>query len=421
MRPVAEGASVPPAAPSRPSRPFSFGRLFGGTWLAFANYSVLIAVLPIAELTEGGGPVLATLIIGAPLLAQTLASWGWGWLADRTRTRRGPLVVAMLLQAPLFFSFPLLNAPELFAVRVAQATLFGAIVLATTQATEDPSVSSAARLGHLQFAQSGGMLSGVVLAFPLLVVSGFSLSSTAGWELGALLGGLTIVASGVFALAGDLPPPPVSAHREPFRPRSHPGLFRLAGATAAVSTFRYVPVTAIPVYLASELGGHGFFGLPMNPTAQLAVWLAATSALNLYAAPISGRFAEEATTRRWALVGFSFVYAAIWLALVVSPTYPVVFAVWVLPVSVFVTVGSVREAAGLSRPHERGRAVGLLTAAFNLGGLTGGALAGALLAEGSPFTQAFLVAALGSFASAFLFLPKFLRLPPPVESARTSE
>ena len=407
-------------SPSPAARPFAFSRLFGGTWLAYTSYGVLLAVLPIAELAEGGGPLLATLIIGAPLLAQTLASWGWGWLADRTGSRRVPLVAATAAQALLFLAFPVLDAPELFFVRVAQSALFGAIVLATTQATEDPSVSSAFRLGRLQLATSGGMLTGVVVAFPLLVRSGFALTSSAGWELSSLLSVLTVLAAGVFAFAGDLPRPPAPARRARFDVSSHPGVFRMAGATAAVSTFRYVPVTAIPVYLARQLGGHGFFGLPMNVTAQLAVWLAVTLALNLFAAPISGQFAERTRSRRATLVAFSFVYAAIWGALVVAPSYPVTFAVWVLPVSVFVTVASVREAAGLSRPEERGRAVGLLTAAFNLGGLVGGAVAGALLATGTTISDVFFVATLGSFASAFLFLPRLLRLPPPYEPVRTS-
>lgn len=420
MRPGPDGDLGAPAAPSASARPFAFSRLFGGTWLAYASYGVLLAVLPIAELAEGGGPLLATLIIGAPLLAQTLASWGWGWLADRTGTRRAPLVLATALQAVMFLAFPVLNAPELFAVRITQSALFGSVVLATTQATEDPSVSSAFRLGRLQLASSGGMLTGVVVAFPLLVRPGFSLASTAGWELSALLAGLTVLSAGVFALAGDLPPPPTPSRPARFDVSSHSGVFRLAGATAAVSTFRYVPVTAIPVYLASRLGANGFFGLPMNVTAQLAVWLAVTSLLNIFAAPISGQFAERTGSRRAALVAFSFVYAAIWFALFVSPSYPVTFAVWVLPVTVFVTVGSVREAAGLSRPEERGRAVGLLTAAFNLGGLLGGALAGALLATGTTITAVFLIATLGSLASAFLFLPRLLRLPAPVEAARTS-
>ena len=404
----------------RGARPFAFSRLFGGTWLAYTSYGVLLAVLPIAELAEGGGPLLATLIIGAPLLAQTLASWGWGWLADRTGSRRAPLVLATAAQAVMLLSLPALNAPALFVVRVAQAALFGSIVLATTQATEDPSASSAFRLGRLQLAQSGGMLTGVVAAFPLLVRSGFTLTSTGGWELSSLLAGLTVLSAGVFALAGDLPHSPRPARPARFNVSSHPGVFRMAGAMAAVSTFRYVPVTAIPVYLASRLGAHGFFGLPMNVTAQLAVWLAVTSALNVFAAPISGQFAERMGPRRATLVVFSFVYAAIWGALVIAPTYPVTFAVWVLPVSVFVTVGSVREAAALSRAEERGRAVGLLTAAFNLGGLLGGAVAGVLLATGTTIADVFLVATLGSLASAFLFLPRVLRLPAPVEGPRTT-
>jgi MFS family permease len=402
------------------SRPFSFSRLFGGTWLSYTSYGVLLAVLPLAEISEGGGPILATLVIGAPLLAQTLSSWGWGWLADRTGARRGPLVAATALQVPLFAIFPLLGPFGLFGVRVVQSALFGALVLATTQATEERDASAAFRLGRLQLAQNGGMLLGVAASLPLVFAPGFRLDSTSGWELATLLAAFTVFAAAVFALAGDLPRPPPSAGRTAFGGATHAPVFRLAGATTAVSTFRYLAVTAIPVYLASTLGGSGFFGLPANPTAQLAIWVAFSSALNLLAAPFSGRWAETSRTRRRSLLAFSLLYAAIWALIAAFPTYPVVFATWSLPVAVFFTVAGVREAAHLSGPLERGRAVGLLTAAFNLGGLLGGAAAGLLLAAAVPAPTVFLVAALGSFGAALLFVPGLRRPPEREEGVRTS-
>jgi MFS family permease len=363
---------------------------------------------------------LATLVIGAPLLAQTLASWGWGWLADRTGTRRAPLVLAMAVQAPLFLAFPVLNAPELFGVRLVQSALFGSVVLATTQATEDPTASSAVRLGRLQLASSGGMLSGIAVAFPLLIRSGFRLDTIGGWELSALLAGLTGLSALVFAAAGELRPAAPAPRRAPSSLGSNPGIFRLAAATTAVSTIRYIPVTAIPVYLADRLGAAGFFGVSMSPTAQLALWLAVSSAANLFVSPISGRLAESTGSRRWSMFGFSLVYAVIWTALFLDPSYSVTFAVWILPVSIFLVVATVREAAGLSRADQRGRAVGLLTAAFNLGGLLGGAVAGSLLASGTNLSDVFLVAAFGGFGAALLFLPRLIRLPPPVETVRTT-
>jgi len=407
----------PPVATAPSSRPFSFSRLFGGTWLTYTSFGILLAVLPIAELSEGGGPILATLVLGAPLLAQTLSSWGWGWLADRTGGRRGPLVLATALQLPLFLTFPLLGALTLFLVRIVQSALFGSIVLATTQATEERDAVAAFRLGRLQLAQNGGMLLGVGAAFPLLVETGFHLRSTAGWELSVLLALFTGIAAVVFSLAGDIPRSRSASKMAPFSPRSHPGVFRLAGATAAVSTFRYVAVAAIPVYLAASLGNRGFFGVPANTTAQLAVWVACSSTLNIAASPFSGQWADSVRSRRRGLFVFSLVYAAIWGAIAASPTYLVVFAVWILPVAVFFTVASVREASYLSQGAERGRAVGLVTAAFNLGGLTGGALAGVLLAYAVSIPTVFVIAAAGSLASAFLFVPGLRRTDGPTPMA----
>ena len=400
-------SSSPSVLPS--GRPFSFSHLFGGTWLAYTSYGILLAVLPLAEISEGGGPLLATLVIGAPLLAQTLASWGWGWLADRTGARRGPLVIAMLLQVPLFATFPLLGPSGLFAVRIVQSGLFGSVVLATTQATEDATASAAFRLGRLQLAQNGGMLLGVGSAIPLLIGPAFRLHSLAGWELAALLALFGGAAAGIFARAGNLPRSSAGPPRTVFAPSSHPRVFALAGATTAVSTARYVAVTAIPVYLASTLARSGFFGVSVNSTVQLAVWVAVSSILNLVASPFSGRWAETSTTRRRSLLAFALLYSVIWAAIAISPTYPVVFGVWILPVAVFFTVAGVREAAFLSGPFERGRAVGLLTAAFNLGGLLGGAAAGILLVDAVPMRTVFGITAVGSLAAAALFIPGVLR------------
>ncbi len=403
------GGAQTDGAASPPVDRFSFSYTFGGVWLAYAGYGILLAVLPLAELAEGGGPLLATLVVGAPLLAQTVSSWGWGWLADRTGARRVPLVVAMLLQVPLFAVFPVLDAAGLFAVRIVQSGLFGAVVLATTQATEDRSASAAFRLGRLQLAQNAGMLLGVVVAIPILLGSGFHLASSAGWELVALLGGSSGLSAVVFGLAGDsVSAKPATAPAQ-FTPTTNPGVFGLAGATTAVSSVRYIAVTAIPVYLASSLGNHGLFGIPANTTVQLAVWVAVSSTLNLLASPFSGRWAETSQTRRRSLLAFALVYSVIWTAIAVSPTYPVVFAVWSLPVAVFFTVAGVREAAFLSAPSQRGRAVGLLTAAFNLGGLVGGVVAGVLLARAVPVQTVFVVAAIGSLLAALLFLPGILR------------
>jgi MFS family permease len=409
------GRFVPPAPPSRNSaRPFSFLHLFGGTWLAYTSYGILLAVLPLAEIAEGGGPLLATLVIGAPLLAQTVSSWGWGWLADRTGARRSPLVGAMVLQAPLFLLFPLLDAAGLFALRILQSALFGSVVLATTQATEDQSASAAFRLGRLQLAQNGGMVLGVGASIPFLLGPSFRLNSVGGWELSSLLAAFTVLAGVVYALAGSLNRAPAAVSLTPFAPRSHPRVFRLAGATTAVSTARYLAVTAVPVYLATTIGRNGLFGYPANTTVQLAVWVAVSSLLNLSASPFSGRWAETTPTRHRSLLVFSLLYAAIWALIAAFPSYDVIFAVWCLPVAVFFTVAGTREAAHLSGPAERGRAVGVVTAAFNLGGLLGGAAAGWLLSEAVPAPRIFLMAALGSLAAALLFLPGVLgRQPEP--------
>ncbi len=400
--------------------PFSFSRVAAGTWLAYASYGVLLAVLPFVELELGGGPLLATLVLGAPLASQTLASYGWGWLSDRRGGRRGLLVVATALQAPIFLLLPLGGAVELFVLRVLQSALFGSVVLATTLATEEAGRSAGPRLGWLQFASSGGMLLGVVASVPLLSGPTFRFDSTGGWSLVGLLAALTAVAAVAYALAGDLPHR--RAPRGPAGAGSHlrREVLELAGATTAVATFRYMAVSAVPVYLAATLARQGFFGVPFNEDQQLAVWLAVSSLFNLAAAPLSGRLAEPVASRRWVLVLSASAYAAIWVALFAVPNYAVTFGVWVVPVAVFFTVAGVREATDASTPEERGRAVGLMTAAFNFGGLAGAVVAGVVLSLGVGIVPMFGLSAVGAVGAALLWVPVVRRLPPVRPGPRTS-
>lgn len=410
---MAEGGGALP----RPG--FSFARVAAGTWLAYASYGVLIAVLPFAELDLGGGPLLATLVLGAPLASQTLASYGWGWWSDRRGDRRRLLVAATALEAPLFLLLPLTGALGIFAIRVLQSALFGSVVLATTVATEEAGRSAGRRLGWLQFASNGGMLLGVVASLPLLGGASFRFASSGGWALVILLAALTLASAAIFALSGDLP-----RRSRPDVPAPSPRFARevpeLAVATAAVATFRYMAVSAVPVYLAATLAREGFFGLSINEDQQLAVWLAVSSVVNLAAAPVSGRLAEPVVSRRWTLVLSAAAYAAIWVALYALPNYAMTFGVWIVPVAVFFTVAGLREAADASTPEMRGRAVGLLTAAFNFGGLAGAVAAGVALSAGVSLVGTFGISAVGAVGAALLWVPVVRRLPDRRGPARTS-
>ncbi|MGI0070598.1 MAG: MFS transporter [Thermoplasmata archaeon] len=394
-------------------RPFSFLRLSAATWLAYTSYGVLLALLPFSELNEGGGPLLATLVVGAPLLSQTLASYGWGWLSDRWGRRRELLAVGLALQAPLFLLLPVVGPVGLLGDRIAQSALFGVVVLATTLATEDTGASSAVRLGRLQLALNGGMLLGVAITFPLLVGAGVSLSSAAGWELTGTLAALAVAAGAVGALSGDLRRDPAPAEPGPpvRRGALAPLVVALAALTALVATFRYTAVTAIPVELDRILSVHGFFGVPANAAEQLALWLAVSSAVNLVVSPISGRLSDSPRSRRWTLGISAAVYGGLWTALAISPTYGVAFAVWSFPVAVFFQVAGIREAAALGLPEARGRTVGLLTAAFNSGGLFGAAIAGSVLTVGASFPAVYALAAAGNFAVAVALAQWIRRLP----------
>jgi MFS family permease len=389
-------------------RAFSFPRLAAGVLLAYTSFGVLLtAILPLVELDEGGGPLLATMIVAAPLFAQTLGSFAWGWISDRWGRRGPPLVLGTAAVGSLFVLYPLLDPIGLLAVRIVQAGAFGSIILASATATEEPTGGAGPRLGTISLATYSGNALGILAALPFLGGAEFVLRSDSGWALSGLLGSLGLVASFLFALAGepDRGPPRAPPRANSPGPAGGYGVLLLALATLVLSVGRWNAVTLVPIYLHRGLGKNGFFGLPVNPTEQLAFFTLVASVANLLVSPWTGRRVEGAAHRRRILIALAAGYAATWVLVAAVPTYPVVFFVWTVPLGVFLVIVATREVAARTGTHARGTAVGLWTAAYNGGGLLGGALAGtaALLGLGISeifaFSGALSVVALALFAA----------------------
>ena len=73
--------------------------------------------------------------------------------------------------------------------------------------------------------------------------------------------------------------------------------------------------------------------------------------------------------------------------------YAAIFLIWSFPAATFFQLPLTREIAGLTRPEERGRAVGLVWAAYYAGGLAGSVVAGLGVQAGVPFATMFFVSA----------------------------
>jgi len=393
MRPSEDPSTVPIGGTPRP---FSFGRLVAGVLFLNASSGVLYAVLPIFEVQEGGGPLLATLIVGAPLLAQILATFLWGALSDRWGRRRELLAGGILGQSVLFLTYPFLGPVGLLAVRIVQVFLGATSALATTVATEDPSRPAGRGLGNLSFWGSVGGVLGVVAGYPLLGGEEFTSHSATAFGLCVLLALLSGAAVLFLALSGELGRPrgavPLSGA---LRFRSGPWVVRLSLAAVIVGFANYTVYTLFPLFIRDVMAtqGQGFYGAILNPTQQLALLSIGAGIGGALVAPPMGGWAEGVRARRGLFLSAPIIYALLWTGLGMLRPYAAIFLIWSFPAATFFQLPLTREIAGLTRPEERGRAVGLVWAAYYAGGLAGSVVAGLGVQAGVPFATMFFVSA----------------------------
>ncbi len=390
------GSAAGPVANGAPTSRFSFPRLIVGILLLNASGGVLFAVLPLLEIREGGGPLLATLISGAPLAAQVLATFVWGALSDRWGRRRELLAGGVLGQSVLFLTYPFLDPITLLLVRILQVFLGATSVLANTVATEDRARPAGHGLGDLSFWGGIGGVLGVLAGLPFLGGSGLAAHSAAAdglFVLLALLSGASVL---FLALTGEIARPKATTPlKRAFHFESGPWVVRLSLATAVVGVANYLVFTTFPLFIHDVLAANGpvVFGTLTNPTQQLALLSIGAGMGGVVVSRITGRWVEGERRRRRLYLVAPAIYALLWAGFALVRSFDVVFLIWSFPASIFFTLPLTREVSALTPRHERGRAVGILGAAYTLGGLGGAFLGGIAVGADLPFRSMYLAAA----------------------------
>lgn len=392
-------------------RPFSFRRLALGVLLLNASGGVLYAILPIFEVEQGGGPLLATLIVGAPLSAQILATFLWGALSDRWGRRRELLVGGIIGQSILFLAYPFLDPVGLLAVRIVQVFLGATSTLATTLVTEDSRRSAGEGLGGLSFWGGVGGALGVVAGYPFLGGAEFRSTSPAALALFLLLAALSAISVGFLYFAGEPARPKAAVPlRDVLEFRSGPWVVRLCLAATIVGVANYVVYTLFPLFVRDILAPQstGFYGAALNPAQQLALLSLGAGLGGVVVSPLTGRLVERESVRRRLFLAAPVLYAVLWLGFALIRSYAVIFLIWSIPAAIFFQIPLTRELAALTPKEERGRAVGLFGATYSLGGLVASFGAGLAVGRGLSFAAMFEAAALIDLAG-FLALGWIVR------------
>lgn len=386
---------------------FSFRRFTLGVVLSNLASGVLFAVLPLLVLDENSGPLLATLIVVAPLLAQTFASFLWGALSDYLGRRTSVLVVGALGAAALYLTFPFVSPVTLLLLRTAQAALLATSTLVYTLSSEGTKGSVGQRIGGTMMWSNVGSLIGLLIVFPLLGLK--TLDGTLGWELIGVLSASTALSAWALSSAGDLPRVSASLSvQDLFKFRERSKVLSLSAAVFPLSLGNYIAYTTLPVFIYGSLGRNGFFGYPMSDIEQLGIYSIVTTAI---AVPLCYWVGVRIEGQRWrlhALVVAPVIYTVLWLTYGLSTgaasAYLIFFVLWAIPVYPLLGLAATRELASVTSSEERGRGIGLWNTVYMLGGLIGGTVAGIELEDGVPYGAVFLLggllAAVGAIATA---------------------
>jgi MFS family permease len=148
----------------------------------------------------------------------------------------------------------------------------------------------------------------------------------------------------------------------------------------------YLVFSIFPIYL-------GTLDIPWDDTMIAGAFTALSAVAGIFAAGIAGR-ACDAHGRKWVLVGAGAAYVVVWagMGMTSDPLMTAIF--WAVPVWSFFYVSATTMVSDLTKGHERGRGIGLVNSAVNMGAAIGSLAAGYLLAVGTVSTTFFLSAAI---------------------------
>ncbi len=347
--------------------------------------------------------LLVGLITGLPFLAAVPMSFVWGAISDRIGSRRIVMAVAGTMGGALFFAMPFAGTTGLIILKVAQVAFTTSFVLLNAVATECFPKRKGTSVGNLALVGGIGQALGGLAAGFLLPSSQMTMGSDAVILMFSVAGAITII--------GALSLLPMRERQWKARPISYRGMlsFGEGRGIATITTVAfilplagYIVFSMFPIYLKG-------LAIQWDATMIAGVFTALSAITGIFASGIAGRVCDR-YGRKWVLVGAGAAYVLVWWAMGMTK-HPVITAcLWAVPVWSFFTVSAMTMVSDLTKPAERGRGIGLINSALNLGGAAGSILAGYLLSRNALDNMFFMAAAV-SLAGMLLALATRETLP----------
>jgi len=334
---------------------------------------------------------LVGLIIALPFLAAVPMSFVWGAISDRIGSRRLVMAIAGTIGGALFFAMPFADTTWLIILRLVQVGFTTSFVLLNAVATECFPKRKGMSVGNLALMGGIGQAVGALAA-------GILLPSR---ELFVGSGAVTLVfwLAGIITIAAALSLLPMRERRKKANTTSFGGMlsFGERRGIAIVSLVAlilplagYIVFSVFPIYLGS-------LDIPWDATMVAGVFTALSAVTGIFASGLAGRACDR-YGRKWVLVGSGAAYFLVWLGMGLTRVPLLIAILWAVPVWSFFYVSATTMVADQTKPEERGRGIGLVNSAINMGGAIGSIMAGYMLSRevmDNPFFLAALVAIVG--------------------------
>jgi MFS family permease len=295
------------------------------------------------------------------------------------------MIIAGIIGGALFFAFPFADTAGLIALRFVQVAFTTSFVLLNAVATECYPERKGRSVGDLNLVGGIGQMAGALSAGILLPSSQMFVGSGAT--------SLAFSLAGIITIAAALSLLPMRMHREKAKATTLRGMMsfgqRRQMATVALVALilplaGYLVFSVFPIYL-------GTLNIPWDATMVAGMFTALSAITGIFAAGLAGR-ACDAYGRKWVLVGAGAAYVLVWAGMGMTSD-PIIIAVfWAVPVWSFFYVSATTMASDLTKASERGRGIGLVNSAINLGAAIGSITAGYLLSKGTVNSTFFMAA-----------------------------
>jgi MFS family permease len=329
---------------------------------------------------------LVGLIIALPFLAAVPMSFVWGAISDRIGSRRLVMAISGTIGGALFFAMPFADTTWLIILRLAQVGFTTSFVLLNAVATECFPKRKGMSVGNLALMAGVGQAVGALAAGILLPSRELFVGSSA-VTIVFWLAGIITIAAAISLL--------------PMRERRKKALATDFGSLLSFGERRGIAIVSM-VALILPLAGYIVFSvfpiylegldIPWDATMIAGIFTALSAVTGIFASGLAGRACDR-HGRKWVLVGSGIAYVAVWglMGMTVQPV--IIAALWAVPVWSFFTVSAITMVSDMTKPAERGRGIGLVNSAINLGGAAGSILAGYLLSREMIDNIFFLAAA----------------------------